>query len=589
MGDEGTDKQASKQASSDGSKFSPKKTYSRVLQHKEKVLAQEALAERRAVQLTRRFMAAQEQWMQAKLDKMSEMSARAYERSMQQVEVASARGEMVRRILKDEQAHINMQMKEKARERANEEENKRSRRSETQYYIEARSAHERQQARKRREAEEVLKQEKVDKLNRRYESVESAKKALRDEQAESEAEKEKKKMAHYQGVEARHEREMKEKRKAVAEMRKELNKKVADSVDRKQAHFEGKSQSAREANEKKQILVAEQNERFQRTMKERYQKMIDKSTKSDHDEANYTRRLTIKHCQPIDGLHPEVGKVISEAASAPAAPSGSMPQARPVVATEEKTSRRAEGRVDPSSNSPWSKDLQKSKNAADKEYVNHNADLDRAMEDMLVKKKYKEIAAKVGDSKASEENDIRTSRMKSVHSMYNREKSTDALSSRSAPSRVVPRNRPTTCGLCGGDFPLEGQLPGKAMMSTISKLQTSGAVLTYRRHDDDQRHNLNRRAVQARSLEAMATATGAAAQVTAPSPSNRAESSLPRATIKRPDQHVQLEAPDKTKTAAALATDCPQEDVSIRVGNRLYDYAVPLCGPCWQFCRVQAA
>lgn len=427
------------------------KTYNSMLERKQAQVARNAKFERRAMVLTKRFLKNSEDAVKEKQARAAEASQRSYERNMQKVEDSLQAESLLRQMVKEERNQISQLMHEKAKQRQAEEDKRVEKEATRRYYIQARNFFDQQQAEKRHKKVEEEAKAKQEATQARMDKHDETSKEVLNQQTEERKLLEDKFNTSLAKVEERRAKKELQYRQDRRECLKTRAQKLKDAEEVRQKRNDQVQQAARESTERQkqkiELIRKEEEDRIQ----EKRQMLIDKMSAAERRLQENSRQdsLTAREQQ---SQKPSVAEKKRQQEAAPA-----------------KIEERGRGTQ---MTSTWSKELIEANTQAHKDYYQRDHALREAEHGMLMKKRYK----KLEEGAKEDEQDIATSRLRSVHNMYIAQKprepqNKDApISSRSSvrPSPRPPRHG--RCGLCEREYPIEN-LVGSALRRTVERLR----------------------------------------------------------------------------------------------------------------------
>jgi len=514
------------------------KTTNSIINRREQHLSKEALLERHAHYLTRRFMKMGEDMQQEKLTKQAEQSRIHYERSMQRAKDSYEAQTLLEQMVRDQRSQIFELMQVKEQERQEKEKSAREERAEREKWVQARALSERIDLERRQKGKEDKTkeiQEKLQEKSHRHVEAAHAVEQEKKDQLRIRLEKEEKKAT--EAEKRRRERAA----QARAEAAARNNDKAEQAVQRRQQLTEEVVKSAREASQRREQKVRENREKHLQELEERQRRFIEKATGErprldDSEEGDAAGQQ-----QPDRSSQPDVVRQGS---------GGGEEQEEAPKPKEVKAAPRPSiyyyctPRV--------GKELVEANLRVQREYVRKCTDLEKDKYDMMTHKKFKSLADAAKTMGDKFEGGY-TRKMRSLHKMYIDPKPREnaAASPQSSPrgdatgstAAAQPSHRqPGTqryqrCGLCERELPL-ASLEGKALRGNVEKFR-----------------------------QQMPNVAGSGRWATARSG---------------------LSASNNTMERASSLSESKNTDVSRaeRPGDTLYDYEVRLCTSCWHLMRV---
>jgi len=450
-------------------KYDPHQTYSKLVEKRQLDLAKNALYEKQALQLTKRFMIQKEEMDREKNEKKAELEHQLYEKTMKKVQEQVAAEQLLEKMVKEEKSQITAMMREKDEKKAQLEEEKKAAEEQKMWFIHGRRKYEKLQAdeRKGKEGEETekLKARIAEREERHAEFLKECKgendtafkESIKKREVSMAKVDERRKASEVESLKQKKEQysQAEERRKAAEQRRKEVQAKTVQSVrdrkevqqrwltdrqddlqkERRQLHdnLVEKEEHINQRVEDMQIELQEQREeKAQRRYESRYAKWMTRLENDETRAKELAQKIEDKHSKPVLSV---LSSVQSE--------------------------------------------MNDENVKAQKEYVRLRNELERQEYKMKTKKKFKDVTEKAdsldeggGDPKCVPS---RVTRMRALFNMYFAEKQTpkDSINYEKLNDKKklkVFGIRKIRCGLCEMDY-ISDNLPGIATRATIQKLR----------------------------------------------------------------------------------------------------------------------
>lgn len=522
------------------------KTTNGILSRRELHLSKEALLERHACHLTKRFMKMSEEYQQEKLKAEAAQSHMQHEQINQKAQQASESQDLLDNMVREQRQQIQAMIREKAHKREAEERQARDERLEREKWVQARKIHDEMEYERRRAAREDTAEEVREKLKEKSLKHEEAVKVLDEEKKtalQMRIEREEKKAE---------EAEKRRRQRAVQARAQTSNRteKREQADQRRQQLAEEAMKSAREAKERREQKVRELKQRADHELEERNKRFIGKLMDDRRPEGSLQGDSTRSRQAEKPPNQEEPGR------------QGDRERQGDRPAGEDdgsKSPREAKGVPNPSiyyyCTPRVGKELIDANVRVQKEYVRRCHDLEKDKHDMLTHKQFKSLAETAKTLGDKFEGGY-TRKMRSLHRMYINPKTREdkspaasasprgGASSSTASAQPTPRKplslKLKPCGLCDREYPVES-LEGSALRRTVEKFRQQMPCLPR-----DGRWAEGRGAF---------------------GPSNDNMKKV----------HSMSEGDGLTTS---------QNSKSERPGESLYDYEVRLCTACWNFIRI---
>jgi len=507
------------------------RTYAEILKFKEAKLAKDALAERRAARLTKVFLKEAEEFRKDKQRVSAEVSARHYQESIRRARQESDTRATLAEIAREQEEQMRQMIEDQEVEKREQDVRAGGDKSEREKWAHARQCYEQIQADNRLKKGE-------DATRQRVERMEAKRKVHEDAKKERDAEiKEKKKTASDQAntsfdkvkenIRKSRVASGKDRVKLDSDVRQKQEQAEKQREEAKQALF-GRFKADKEKTEKLRLALGDQFAQAEEEKRRRVAEKLKRIEERRTEEEGYQRKVQEKLCQQ---LQQDLSQGDRTARSDSAA--GVDPKA------EDKGGKSQIERYMPPTF--WSKDLVESNNKVKKEYLLKCHELKTAGENMILRKKYKELAD--GASKNDGEDDPQTRHLRATHNRYVSHRSRELQSTESAAKTDTassPRKE-QKCGLCSREFPCNS-LVGGAMARIVEKAR-------------------NKKEQRGMPLSA--------------------RSAPPRGNTAVGEQPSGVSQTDKESSPQADGNE-----ISGKAPPPLYDYRVPLCALCHQYVSI---
>lgn len=436
----------------------PQKTYAQILEFREARLAREALQERRAAQLTKRFLQMREEEEQERAAREAEASQRTYEDGMHRLKKAAEADALMKAMMKEERSQVYDLMLAKGRQRESEMAQTEFERASLQRRIQGHKLYDQFEFEKRLKAEEEAKQMRISTFKERQDKVETVAKQVMEEKAEAVVQREQRHAAELERVAQRRRQQLIEQRKGMAERLASLQSKHTEAEQRRQQREEAVIKTLQERGEVRQRKIKEVQQKAEEDVEEKREKLFDKIKNA---EASYQERWNARLQASVRSQPPLTERTPAETR-------------RSAEAGEPHQEKHARS-VSPITH--WSKELIDASDQAKKAYVMRSSELQEAALRMRTMKKFKALASEA-KGRDSSNDDVCTARMRALHNTYiaqkTREPKTDAAKGGAEPAHShTPRKagggrRIQRCGLCERDFPSEG-LASSVSLRTVEQ------------------------------------------------------------------------------------------------------------------------
>eukprot|EP00927_Polykrikos_kofoidii_P034641 TRINITY_DN29352_c0_g1_i1.p1 TRINITY_DN29352_c0_g1~~TRINITY_DN29352_c0_g1_i1.p1 ORF type:complete len:544 (+),score=115.48 TRINITY_DN29352_c0_g1_i1:229-1860(+) len=457
----------------------PEKTLAQMLQVKEANLAREALAERRALRLTKYYLHENEAEQQEKLRKMAEKSRMQYQNGMQSLrdkELGEAsKAEMVR---EEKKVLLDLAKAYSAKHREFEAQGD-AKRHERSRWAHARQCYDKVATDKRNKKFEESQKERKERLEEKIREHEKALKAASEE-------KEASRDAACAKAAADTEKAAINRRAQIIEARKNL-------VETRRENLAKQEEAQRRRQEREHEVL----NGLQKRCEQREKKVVQMTLKVSKDAEEKRKRLLAKYdvMNELACYKEEKSKIRAEeehrrvfldstsSAQLASTQNGSTPEQDVLKATPKIEERPSRSHV-----TCWSKEVVDANNRAQKDYIQKCSDLQQAASQMLTQKNFKSLADEA--SKMESKDDAQTRHMKWLHSRIVAEKSKQSkdtmatlsiggggfdgitASSGSMTDRGS-RRRLVQCGLCERDFTTDA-IVGSALRRVINVFRRGG-------------------------------------------------------------------------------------------------------------------
>jgi len=503
------------------------KTTNGIISRRELHLSKEALLERKACHLTKRFMKMAQEREQEKLKSQAEHSKKLYEQTVQRAQHASQAQKVLEQMVHEQRGQILELMRDKGRQRQDEERLAREERAERERWVQARMIYDQMESERRskqKEEREREVQEKIKEKGQRYEEaaklIEEEKKAQQKMKVEREEKKaeEAEKRRRARALEAR----------AQSGVRTE---RLEQADTRRQQLAEEAQKSAREAIQKREQKVRELKQKADRELEERKRRYVGKLTdvRSRSEGSQQGRQLERPPAQE------DVVRQSSGVVEEPGSPKHQEVKASPQPSIYYYCTPRV------------GQDLVNANVRVQKEYVRRRNELAREEHEMFSRKQFKNLAEAAKTMGDKYEGGY-TRKLRSLHRMYIDPKPREDRSTSASPrdgaaasgSKSTPRppldRRTASCALCDREVPLES-LEGRALRTVVERFRQQMPC-------------------------------------------------LPREGRWARERGALLVGNDHVKKVGSIGEATCSTSKSERPPESLYDYEVRICTSCWHYIRV---
>lgn len=449
--------------------YDPHQTYSKLVEKRQLDLAKNALYEKQALQLTKRFMNQQQEMEKEKSEKKAELEHRLYEKSMKKVQEAVAAEQLYDKMVKEEKSQITANMRDKDTKKAAIEEEKREAEDQRLWFIHGRKKYDKLQAEARHAADEEAIAQKKSKIAEKEaahaEFVKEAK-AEQDGLFKEQVKKretamtkvdERKKAHDLEAMKQKKEahKHSEERREAAANRRKDIHQRqvsaVKEQTDARKERLHDRQGELQDDKEALHMKLVEKEEHIHHRVEDMQVELQEQREEKAQrrDEARYSKWMA--RLENDETKAKEMAQKIEDKHS------------KPILSV--LSSRESE--------------LNDENVKAQKEYVRLRNELERQELNMRTRKRFKEVTEKAenldeggGDPKCVPS---RVTRMRALFNMYFAEKQTpkDAINYDKMPVKKQQKVfgiRKIRCGLCEIDY-ISDNLPGIATRATIQKLR----------------------------------------------------------------------------------------------------------------------
>lgn len=458
------------------------RTYNQIISFQEARLARDALREKRALALTKRFLREREQDEQGKLEDLAEKSKQEYVSITERCKALEEAAGWQRRIKMEEMGTVFGSMQEKSQLREEEHLQAEAELQERHMWMQARKSYEAIQAQKRQEQHELALIEKKLEAKNREEQRTDAVKALQQEKEATKAERDKRRAEEADRAAAARIKVCSEQRKAILEQMKAEAAKQADAEKRRQERQESIAQANKEAGERRAQRIAEAKRRREQQREDASQKCLAKIRQAE----------AIAQEKEENAYRPQYQRGISVEISPQHSKREETRQRKADEVLKNFMEKEQANNFQPVT--CWSPDVVNASASAGKEYVQRRADLEQASHHMLAAKAFKTLADVAKSTEPSDvgkgllaglKEEICTTRMRSLHNMFiaktPREEpsstsvmasQTSGLSSGESSARRMPPSQP--CALCERTFPVQN-LSGRFFRKVVDKYKREQA------------------------------------------------------------------------------------------------------------------
>lgn len=461
--------------------------YERLAAVREERLCKEAQLERQAAKLTRGLLRRRERELEERLREDAERSRAQHELILRRKAEEAHEKEAEGAVAKELSKQIYSLMREKTRERSEEEQRKQAALAESKRWVQARSIAERMHLEERLHKRDQLTKDKGEKwqemLARNAEAKEEQDALDREEMA---ARQEREKVAKEKAQKSR-ETQRKEQIDRMREVRKDLAKKQHEVEERKRQKHEERCQGFTEKSQKWQEKRANHQRAEVAETEARNARILGRKAASARDAghavAAESMPLEAFSAGPASESTPRGAAAGGGGASRAggATRAGSEAAARPAHGEEENEPAKEK----PATATPyWSLELGQAHTRIKKEYVQRVHDVEAAKEKAFLTKKFKSLAENAKDD------DEASKRLESLEKVFfsktPRENKAAAAAAAAAdraastyPTGSPSARRVKQCGLCGREFLAEG-LPGSASRRAVERVKACAPVATPR-------------------------------------------------------------------------------------------------------------
>eukprot|EP00746_Dinoflagellata_sp_MGD_P152252 gnl/MRDRNA2_/MRDRNA2_83537_c0_seq2.p1 gnl/MRDRNA2_/MRDRNA2_83537_c0~~gnl/MRDRNA2_/MRDRNA2_83537_c0_seq2.p1 ORF type:complete len:532 (-),score=182.14 gnl/MRDRNA2_/MRDRNA2_83537_c0_seq2:98-1693(-) len=450
-------------------KYDPHQTYSKLVEKRQLDLAKNALYEKQALQLTKRFMNQKEEHEREQREKQLELEHRLYEKSMKKVQESIAAEQLLEKMAREEKSQITAMMREKDEKKAQMEEEKKQQEDQRLWFIHGRKKFEKVQA----EAREKAGEEKLEELKKQIAAREEKhaefvkeskaetdgafKELVKKREAAMLKVDERRKAADVEATKQKKEAaaQSEEKRKAAEQRRRQIHDRqvvaVKEASDARRERLHDRHGALQDEKEEQHLKLMEKEDHMQQRLEDmeidkqvqreeqaqrryeaRYEKAIQRKEQEEQRQRDMAQKIEDKHSKPILSVM-----------------------------------------------SSLQSELNDENVKAHKEYVRLRSELERQELKMRTKKKFKDVTEKAenldesgGDPKCVPS---RVTRMRALFNMYFADKQTPKDSINYDKMSVKKQQkifgiRKIKCGLCEMEY-ISDNLPGIATRATIQKLR----------------------------------------------------------------------------------------------------------------------
>lgn len=435
------------------------KTYNRILGVQEARLAREALKEKRALAITRRFLQEQDE-----REKLQSAPVRCEQEDSPQRLFAVDDAGRQKIIEKEERDHVLDFMRGRSQQREEEAARMDAEFQERQQWVQARHTYDKLQAQKRSQLMEEALAERRTQVESRMEERDARLKARQEERHQEVIEKEKARQREKERALAAQRQRLAEGQRSRLVANKNCAQKRTDAAQRRSEKQEKIARDNREAAARRDERLAEVRQKEEQQRKEACEKL----------QAKLGRIAAFEQERQAAGTQAQQ-----------AAAEGPPRMAKRDDIEQEKADRvwkklQEKNAGNDRTRAPfWSQDVADATAQAGKDYVQRRADLEQAAMHMHATKNFKVLAdvAKtsereepVGKSlRARAKEDRQTARMRHVHKMLTARSGRDEpLQAAGRHTARLPHDQP--CALCGREFPLQN-LEGKFFSKAVERFK----------------------------------------------------------------------------------------------------------------------